>query len=374
MSSPQPTIPATMRALVCPDVGQPLTLTTVPTPTVVAGSVLVKVLASTIDSHLPHILSGASGFTFPKNNVPGSTAIGRVVATGQDSTTLRVGALVLLEPWVRARDDPDVQILWGIYDGPSPASKKFMRDNWAMAGYAEYCLAPLENAHVLDEERLCGKFGYGHADLLQLAIQLVSYGGWRAIGLQAGERVIVAPATGSFSGAAVHVAVAMGATVIAMGRNRKVLEELQGVYGEDRVKIVENTGDVDGDTAELKKFGPVDAYMDISPFQAGSSTHIASCFKAVKQSGRIVLEGVVPNDIAVPYVHAVMNNLTIKGQYMYERSDAKALIKLAESGVLKLGKDAGMEVLGQFGMEDIEKAIEVAAANPGAGKFAALKP
>ena len=35
-----------------------------------------------------------------------------VAATGSDTTSLRVGQLVLLEPFFRARDDPNVQILW----------------------------------------------------------------------------------------------------------------------------------------------------------------------------------------------------------------------------------------------------------------------
>jgi hypothetical protein len=46
-----------------------------------------------------------------------------------------------------------------------------------------------------------------------------------------------------------------------------------------------------------------------------------------------------PKDIAVPYVMAVLNNLTIRGQYMYEREDARGLIKLAEAGLLKAWKE-----------------------------------
>jgi D-arabinose 1-dehydrogenase-like Zn-dependent alcohol dehydrogenase len=368
------TIPQTMKALVCPSVGEPLTLTTVPVPSILPGSCLVKILVAAVDGHLPHILSGQIGFTFPKNFVPGARSIGRVAALGPDTTTLKLGQLVMLDPFIRARDDPNVQILWGMYDGPTEASKRFMADNWAMAGYAEYCRAPLENAHVLDEAVLCGELGYSHADLLQLGMQLVAFGGLRSIGVQAGETVVVAPATGAFSGSAVHVAVAMGATVIAMSRNRKALEELQAIYGSRRVRIVENTGDVETDTAALKGFGEVDAYIDISPYQANNSTHIQSCFKAVKPYGRVVLMGVVTNDIPVPYSYAMWNNLTIRGQYMYERADARALIKLAESGNLKLGEAGGMKVLGQFGLDEIDKAFELAAANTVIGNMVVVVP
>jgi D-arabinose 1-dehydrogenase-like Zn-dependent alcohol dehydrogenase len=363
-----------MKALICRSVGQPLSLQTIPVPTVVPGSALIKVLSSAADGHTPDILSGKVGFTFPRDFTPGSRSIGRVAATGSDTTSLTPGQLVMIEPFFRARDDPNVQILWGTFDGPSPASKKFMADNWALGGYAEYTLAPLENVHVLNEAVLCGELGYSVHDLLQLPVHLVAYGGLRSIGLEPGETVIVAPATGSFSGAAVHVAVAMGARVIAMGRNKEVLEELQKVHGENKVKIVVNTGNVETDAAALKQFGEVDAYIDISPVQANGSPHIRSCFQAVKQYGRVSLMGVVTDDIAVPYSYAVWNSLTIKGLYMYERADAKALIKLAESGNLKLGPAGGMKILGTFGLEDIDKAFELAASDKRAGRVVAVVP
>ena len=62
---------------------------------------------------------------------------------------------------------------------------------------------------------------------------------------------------------------------------------------------------------------------------------------------------------------ATSKNLTIHGQYMYERADVRGLIKLAESGVLKLGKGGGQEVFEQFKLEEVNKAFEAAAANPG---------
>ena len=46
-------VPATMRALVCEDVGQPLTVEIVPVPEAVPGSVLVKVLFTLADANLP---------------------------------------------------------------------------------------------------------------------------------------------------------------------------------------------------------------------------------------------------------------------------------------------------------------------------------
>lgn len=48
---------------------------------------------------------------------------------------------------------------------------------------------------------------------------LVPYGGLHDISLQAGETVIVTPATGPFGGAAVLIALTMAVKLVAMGRN-----------------------------------------------------------------------------------------------------------------------------------------------------------
>ncbi len=372
-------IPAEMKALICDEVGQPLQLRVVPTPEAIPGSCVVHVLAVVADPHTPRILSGKAGFTFPKNFCPASKAIGRVAATGIDTTSLEVGQLVMLEPFVRARDDPNVQILWGVFDGPSPASKKFMADNWTMAAFAEYVRAPLENCYALNEKILCGDptaggLGYSPYDLLQLHHHLVAFGGLRAIDLKVGETVIVAPATGVYSGAAVQVAVAMGAKVIAMSRNIEALRKLQNTFPKGRVNIVQSTGDVEKDSAALKEWGPIDAYIDVSPAQVKSSTHVRSCFLALRQYARVALMGVISDDLAMPYALAVWNNLTIKGQYMYEREDVRLLIRMAESGALKLGKDGGNEIVGTFKLEEIEEAFEVAGKNAGAGKLCLVTP
>ncbi|OIW32661.1 GroES-like protein [Coniochaeta ligniaria NRRL 30616] len=372
------TLPTTMKALVCEEAGKPLQLKTLPVPTATPGSVVVKILVTAADPGLAHILSGRV-FTFPKNLVPCGRAVGRVAAIGPDTTSLTEGQLVLIEPFVRARDDPNVQILWGTFDGPTPASKKFTADNWSRGTLAEYCRTPLENCHPLNEKLLCGSpseggFGYRPEDLLALSKQVVAYGGLRGIHLEPGETVIVAPATGMFSGAAVQVAVAMGAKVIAFSRNKAVLEQIQATQPAGRVEIVLNTGDVEKDTAALKQFGPVDAYIDISPFQAAKSTHVRSAIMAVRQYGRVSLMGVIPGDISVPYAYAMWNNLTIRGQYMYERDDVRSLIKLAEAGVLPLGEKSGVKVIGKFGLDEFGQAIELASSHPEIGSTVVFTP
>lgn len=123
--------------------------------------------------------------------------------------------------------------------------------------------------------------GYEIADLTYISALLVPYGGLKAIDLEAGETVIVSLATGAFGGAAVLVALAMGARVIAMGRNVEALDRIK--KRSERIETVPITGDVLRDSEALRSFGTVDAFSDISPSKAGKSTHIKSGILALKR-------------------------------------------------------------------------------------------
>lgn len=374
-------LPDTMRALVCDGPGQPLVVKTVPTPQLTMGSVVVRVLCVQSQRSLQAILSGKTPFTFPQPMTPGNTGIGRVAAVGPDTTSLAVGQLVMLDTFIRARDEPGVQILWGFWDGPSPASKKLAAENWSMGPYAEFVRAPLENTWALDERRLCGGpadggLGYTLEDLAVIPEALVPYGGLRSLALQAGETVIVAPATGGFSGAAVNVARAMGATVLAMGRNTAVLERIAGRSPQGAVRPVPNTGDTQADAAALRAAaaGAIDAYLDFSPPQAAASTHLRSCFLALGQYGRAVMMGLVSSDLPVSYLHFGMQNQTIRGQFMYERADVRGLIQLVEKGLLRLGAEGGYELRGKYNLEEIDECFRATAAGSEAGQFVLITP
>lgn len=317
--------------------------------------------------------------------VPGNTGIGRVAAVGPDTTSLAVGQLVMLDTLIRARDDPGVQILWGFWDGPTPASKKFAADNWSMGSYAEFVRAPLENTWALDEARLCGSptadggggLGYSIWDLAVIPEALVPYGGLRSLALQAGETVVVAPATGGFSGAAVNVARAMGATVLAMGRNAAVLERVTSRFPQGAVLPVPNTGDMQADVAALRAaaaVGNINAYLDLSPPQAAASTHLRSCFLALGKYGRAVMMGMISGDLPVSYLHFGLQNQTIRGQFMYERADVRGLIQLVENGLLRLGAQGGYELRGKYKLEEIDECLRATAAASEAGQFVLITP
>ena len=172
---------------------------------------------------------------------------------------------------------------------------------------------------MLDEKRLLsplpeGGLGYEVEELAYVSGLLVPFGGLKDIGLQAGETVIVSPATGGFGGAAVLVALAMGARVIAMGRDRAKLEKLREKVGGGRVEVVPMTGDVEADAKSLKTWGEVDAFFDISPPEAAKSTHMKSGILALRKGGRVSLMGGIREDVGVPHGRIMHWNLTLKGK------------------------------------------------------------
>ncbi|MCJ1284123.1 hypothetical protein MMC26_003454 [Xylographa opegraphella] len=373
----EPRLPETHRALVLTSIAEPPTVQTIATPQPSPGSAIIKVVVANVLSYSRDIYNGKRKYAFPTPLVIGCSAVGHIAALGPDATSLTRGQLVLVDSTLRCRDDPTSVCLSGIHEGFTDGSRALMRGEWRHSTYAEYTKVPLENCIALDETRLLsemqdGGLGYELADLMYLSSLMVPYGGLRSIGLQPGETVIVAPATGSFGGAAVHVATAMGARVISMGRNADALVKVAA--SAERVEAVPITGDGAADTKALQAFGLVDAYFDISPPAAAGSTHLKSGILALRPGGRVSLMGGIVGDVAIPHSAVMHRNLTLQGCWMYTREDARAMVKLVERGVLKLGAAAGVKVVGQFGLGEWGRAFDTAAENPGMGLLTLIAP
>lgn len=308
--------------------------------------------------------------------ITGGRAVGRIVATGPDTTSLEHGQLVLIEPFIRARDDPTVWIMWGAMEGTSAGSKKLFADNWRYATFAEYAKAPLEVTWALNENRLCKELGHSIPELMQLVVDVVAYSGLKAIHLKPGERIVVTPATGIFSGAAVGVAVAMGATVIATGRNEHALARLVSAHPHV-VSSTVRTNEVDKDIANLQQYGLVDAFFEMTPMGAEGSTHVRAAFGALKQYGRACMMGMgagAMKDVEVPLMQLTFKSVTVHGHAMYWGEDVRDIIKMAEAGVLKLGKHRGFDTVAEFRFDDFKKGFDWVAKNHELGQMAVLVP
>jgi threonine dehydrogenase-like Zn-dependent dehydrogenase len=370
----QTSLPETHRALVQHVYASPLEVNNVPTPRAAPGNAIVRILAANIVSYMRDITNGKRKYPYPNPMVPGTNSIGRIVAVGPDAVLLKEGQLVYIDGTIRGRDDPSAIFLSGITQGSTEAAAKLMAGEWRDSTYAEYAKMPLENCHVLDEKKFCGPveeggFGYSIEQLAYISQPLVPYGGLKSIGLQAGETVIVAPATGSFGGGAVLTALAMGAKVIAMGRNTAALAALRKLG--PRVETVQIVNDVEKEMMELKKFGTINAFFDISPPEAKNSTHFKSAILSLAPEGRVSLMGGLLDDLPVPHRFVMRQNITLKGKWMYYREDIPAFIRMVEIGMVKLDL---VKVVGKFQLQEWEKGFDVAAENTGIGEIAVITP
>lgn len=367
-------LPTQHRALVLEDIEAGFQLKSVPTPQLSEGSAIVRVDVSGALSYFREIYNGKLGYTFPTPIIGGFSAIGHIVALGSDATVLQFGQLVFVDCVVRARDDPSALFLTAIHDGSSDASKKLMRDVWRDGSLAEFVKAPLENCIPLDESRLCQDLGYSVQDLMYLCYLLVPYGGLRDIKLEPGETVVISPATGGFGSAGVMVAIAMGARVIALGRNESKLAKLKEHVrrGTPRANIetVRLTGDEVTDTAAVAAFGKIDAAMDLSPHAAAKSTYFKSVVNAMGQNGRCSLMGMA--EVVIPAWKVVSCNLSFRGKLMYERDDILQFIKMLERGLFPKGKDFVTTLA--FSLENWKEGFDAAAEYIGVGQTVVFTP
>lgn len=354
-------VPQQHQALVQTAYAQPLEVKTVPTPQVTSGSALVKTLYTPIVSYTKEVVYGTRKYLYPTPFVFGPSGFGRVVALGPDSTSLELGQLVYVDSVIRSRNDPSDMLLLGTTHCGTEGSSKLQRDVWRNGTSADYVSVPLENVFPLNEEVLIHKLEYRLQELAMMSRFLVPYGGLVDINLRVGKTIIVTPATGAFSGAAVALAVAMGATVIAMGHNESALLELTKRFG-DRVKTVRITNDVALDTQALKDVasGPIGAVLELSPPASAQSTHIQSAILALRHGGRVSLMGGITENYSMPIRTIMRKDITLKGKWMYERVDILSFIRLVESGVLNVGAKVGLSIVGEYTLSDWEEALDKA--------------
>lgn len=344
-----------MKAAILKSIGMPLVVEDVPEPVLGTGEVLVDVVAVKVLAYAGEVLDGRRQYLFTPPMIPGAGGVGRVAAVGPDATELAVGDWVICDPTVRARDNavsPTI-VLQGLTaaDAPGLRLQKYVPDG----SWAERVRVPTENAIPIgpieaEEARAWATIGN----------YLVPFGGFDAVGLKAGEIVVLNGATGAFGSAGVAVALAMGAAcVVATGRNREALDGLSRRFG-PRVRPVQMRTDEEADRARILEAapGPIDCVLDLLP-PAATAAQVRAAVRTVRPYGRVVLMGGVHEDLALPYGWLMRNCVTVRGQWMYSRASIGRLVGLVRAGILKL--DASRVV--PFSLEQVNEAIAHAAAH-----------
>jgi alcohol dehydrogenase len=358
-----------MKAAVLRALGTPLSIETVPDPVAGSGEVVVDVAAARVLAYANEVLSGARPYPVELPMIPGAGAIGRVVTLGPDATKLAIGDWVFCDPTVHARDDalaPDIILQGLIAPGPGPMKlHRHVHDG----SWAERVRVPTENVTrigaitAVDAARWC-----------LLGTFLVPFGGLLAIGVRAGESVLVSGATGSFGAAGVAVALAMGAAaVVATGRNEATLADLRRRFG-DRVRCANVTGDEEADRQRMQAQGPagIDCVLDILP-PAASPAQARAAVMAVRPGGRVALMGGIGmqgGGLELPYGWIMRNNVTIRGQWMYPREAVGQMVGLVRSGLI----DLSHYEIAEFALEQANEAVAHAAANAGPFRQTMIRP
>ncbi len=350
--------------------GSPLAIGAVPDPVPGTGEVIVDVVATGVLPYAADVFGGARQYPLELPVVPGCGAVGRVRTAGPDATRLLPGDWVFCDPTVRSRDGglaPDITLQgWSSRGEGGLRLQKHFHDG----PFAERMMVPTENAIPLgaidqaDAGRWCAA-----------GIALVPYGGLLAMGLQAGETLLVSGATGNYGSAAVATALAMGAgCVVAPGRNEQVLADLVRRFG-SRVRPVTLTGNEDTDRARMQAAapGPIDCMLDILPPSASAAV-VRTAVMAVRPYGRAVLMGGVGmlggDDLSLPYPWIMRNCISIHGQWMYEPKAVLGMIALVRAGLLDLGQFDVTE----FALDDANQAVAHAAGHAGAFRITVIRP
>ena len=328
----------------------------VETPTPAADGVLVRIEAGMVLSYMGKVLSGAVPYSLPPMPfVPGTNAIGRVIATGENVGHVQAGDRVFLSPHLRG-DVPDPeppQILIGLTSMAATDAALKLQARWRDGVFAEIahwpaaCVTPLSR---LDDKPA--------TELIGLAKLIVPFGGLQRTGLRGGATIVVNGASGYFGSGAAMLAVAMGAgRVVAVGRKREALERLVGAFG-PRVVPAVVTGDTANDLAAIRHAaaGGADVALDLLG-AAGSTSTTLSCLRALKRGGRLVLMGSAEAPLELSFREMLANDWEVVGQFMYDRTAPGQLAALAAEGLLDLKKI----IVTRFALADFPRAVEAAA-------------
>jgi alcohol dehydrogenase len=334
-----------------------LRLDEVETPKPAPDGVVVAIEAGMVLSYMGKVLSGSVPYSLPPMPfVPGTNAIARVIAAGDNVTHVRSGDRVFLSPHLRG-DVPDSeppQILIGLTATMTTPAALALQARWRDGVFAEVahwpaaCVTPLVG---LDDRPA--------TELIGLAKLIVPFGGLQRTGLRGGDTIIINGASGYFGSGAVMLAVAMGAgRVVAVGRKQAALRSLREAFGPHVIPAVVSGDDAAKDLGIIRHAagGGADVALDLLGSAKSTSTTL-SCLRALRHGGRLVLMGSAEVPLELSFREMLANDWEVVGQFMYARTAPGELAALAASGLLDLGKI----VVTSFKLADFRQAVEAAA-------------
>lgn len=352
-----------MKAVYLEKPGAPLKVIDAPEPTLQPGGVIVKISVAPILSFMKKVVSGELGYAMATPWIPGPNAVGEVDSVAEDVVRLKTGDQVYIDPHVYTHTTTDAYdgILLGL-TGLSPLAPA-LQQRWRNGTFAEKCLVPAECLTVLR------RTAYEPPQLAWLSYAAVAYGGLLRGEFRPGQTLIVSGATGNIGACAVMLGLAMGARrIVALGRDDGILEQLK-TLDPMRIATVSLKGDFERDKREIAAAaGSADLVYDMLG-NVSSFAPTSAAIHALRRGGTAVLMGGVQASVDLPYVHIMLNELTIKGVMMYPRCAPAELLDMVMAGLLPLDK---LQVR-TFPLEEIAAALDHAERSGGLS-YAMLTP
>jgi len=347
--------------------GGELRFENVPIPEVRPGSILVRVEASTLMSYLkPYVEGRLPSYHVPDGGfTPGGNCVGIIDAVGKDVWQMSPRRRVVVSSFFRSSENvPEAaQILLGITS--LGAGSERVQADWPDGTLAEYVLVPASTVTAAD-----GLENIDSTRLSAVSRFVIPYGGLVRGRLAAGETLVVNGATGAYGGAAVLLALAMGAgRVVAAGRDAEKLRKLTRLAGK-AVVAVALSGDQGRDAAALRDAagGGAEIAFDMVGGAKDPSSTLA-CLNSLRRGGRLVLMGSMSVDLPISYMQLMINSLEVIGNFMHPVDAYRSVLAMVRGGRLDL---TALEPK-VYPLAELPAAME-AAQKAGSLEFVVMKP
>jgi alcohol dehydrogenase len=320
-----------MKAARLHKVGTPLKVEEVAEPILKPGGAIVSILASHVPNFMNGIVSGTLDYyVMPLPFIPGPSAIGVVEAVADDVFGLNVGQKVFCDINMATKTngaEPE-KILIGITaltPNAGPLQQLWRDGTFAQkVCYPAECLTPLGEAADVEPTTLAS-----------LNFLTIAYGGLLRGELRPGQTLIVNGATGCMGASAVLLSLAMGVgKVVAVGRHQVTLDTLVQLDPK-RVISVAIAGNAE-DTEKVKAAADgADIVLDCLG-SVKTPEPVLACINALRPGGTAVFIGGVEAEIPLPYFRIMIQELTVKGAFMYPRHVPNDLLRMIAAGTLDL--------------------------------------
>ncbi len=302
-----------MRAAVVPTLGQPLEIQDLPTPTLTAGQILVRVEASGICHTDIHAACGDWPVKPTAPFIPGHEGVGIVEQVADDVSLHSVGDRVAM-PWLGHACGSCSYCV----SGWETLCESQQNTGYSINGaYAEYAVADARYAVPVPA-------GVDAMDAAPLTCAgVTTYKAVKVSGARSGDLVSVV-GVGGLGHLAVQYAAIAGATVVAVDVRQDKLDlakELGATYLVDASKE---------DPAEaIQRLGGADVAIALAVQPAA----IEKAFASLRRGGRLVLVS-LPKDgtLELPIFDTVLKGISIIGSIVGTRQDLTEVFALHAAG------------------------------------------